>query len=541
MTFVPITIQSATDIVELSPNAYIPPNYTTITMPFFYPKLDKDGNYKGVEIDAVNLLELLYLLGIRYELKEGIGYFILLHSNKIASIITESEIIQLFYSFLDTYDPKNVHDKVSIKDLRNKCVNSIDKLFTKNKLVYIGRQKESTLFNEDTAEYKYIYYQNTAVEISQKGIRIVPYSKIEKYVWQSHILQRDYSINNDTTISQMEQFCERLSRKTVQKKDAKTLPDGSDFTQITQVLETCSERMECLKIALGYLLHSYTHGKLKAVVLTDSQLSESTESNGRTGKTLLAKALSCMLAADPLCVEIGGKSFDANDSKRYQQVRNDTQLVVINDLKVNFDTNVLYNDITDGIKVDQKYKSVFVVFAKMLLTTNKTLRIEGESSMDRFFEYDISNYFNSRHSPKDEFGQWFFTDWNTNEWLRFDSFMQDCVLAFFRNKKELKALPFSNLKSRKIYDSTSVEFVEFCDDFIEPNKWYNKPELVNQFLELHPDYQKKRFFTNEKFWLWLRLYTKYHEDYEEYKPKDARMNRRTNSSYHCQFLPINPL
>jgi hypothetical protein len=92
-----------------------------------------------------------------------------------------------------------------------------------------------------------------------------------------------------------------------------------------------------------------------------------------------------------------------------------TQIIHIADLKPNTPFSIFYNDITEGIVVEQKNEKPFIIKAKILLSTNQTIKLEGASDYDRCIEFEFSNYFSDKYKPEQEFGHWFFRDWSDNE------------------------------------------------------------------------------------------------------------------------------
>ena len=156
---------------------------------------------------------------------------------------------------------------------------------------------------------------------------------------------------------------------------------------------------------LGYLMHANTDGKMKAVVFTDSKISQS--ASGRTGKTLIGKAIGKMLNANTdgevqIYSELNGKTFDSTNKHKYQTCRTITSCLHINDLPKIFDVECLFNDITEGIEIERKGKDPLKIQPKIMISTNQTLMIEGDSAKDRFIEYELSEYFSANHSPQDE-------------------------------------------------------------------------------------------------------------------------------------------
>ena len=221
-------------------------------------------------------------------------------------------------------------------------------------------------------------------------------------------------------------------------------------------MERISPRYESLVTIIGYLLHSHFSGKLKATIFTDSKISDMP--SGRTGKTLLGQALAYIKKY----TEINAKDFDPANKHKYQEANLDTQIIHLNDVKKNFDIESLFNDITEGIVVDKKNVKPFKVKTKLMISANKTIRIEGASAKDRVIEFEFADHYNEKFSPEDEFGHWFFRDWSEAEWMKFYNFFLFCICSYLK-KGIIVASPV-NLNRRKLLENTSQEFVEFMDD-----------------------------------------------------------------------------
>ena len=70
---------------------------------------------------------------------------------------------------------------------------------------------------------------------------------------------------------------------------------------------------------------------------------------------------------------------------------------------------------------------------KISITTNYTVKGEGSSHLRRVFEVEMAGYFNDKNTPEDEFGHLLFSDWNDEEWSKFDNFMLRCVQYYLNN------------------------------------------------------------------------------------------------------------
>jgi hypothetical protein len=239
--------------------------------------------------------------------------------------------------------------------------------------------------------------------------------------------------------------------------------------------------------------------------------------------------------------EINGKDFNFRDKHRYSDASIETQLININDLTRNTTIETFFNDITEGVTIDKKNEKPFGILAKIIISTNKTIRIDGDSATDRVMQFEFSDYFNANRSPVSEFGgKWMFSqDWNDDDWQQFDTFMIGCVVEYL--KHGIIEAPSINLHRRTLIDHTSHEFVDFMDDFfrtkeiklseasadlfsgndilkLEYGEKIDKKILYAVFTEQYPnDFRQLKQATFTK---WLRTYTKHTDNLETIKKPD---------------------
>lgn len=386
-----------------------------------------------------------------------------------------------------------------------KILTSLKTLFDVARLEMI-RPIKPIKFLSDTKGERYMLYRNTVARVTGMGVEQVRYVDLEAgHIWKSQIIPRDFVPGADWRQAVFYQFMQKVC--------------GDDASRVSDLMRIT-----------GYLLHGYDGGKLKAINFTDSQVASGRESNGRSGKSLYALALAHALTPEnprtsKVVANLNGKDFKPGDERKYQSCGPETRIIVINDLKDNFPVKMLYNDITEGQVVDRKYQQPFRITAKMLFIGNEALRVEGESSIDRILEFEFANFFSSRRSPQDYFGHWFFTDWKADEWARFDALMVHCVQLWLADPvlPQPKAV---TLNVRKQSEHTSPEFCEFMehlapartDHYDRDADWsrrYNKKELYLEFTQTYTDFDPKRF-SMRRFTAWLRTWTKYSQDYDEF-------------------------
>ena len=455
---------------------------------FYSPIFKSDDNgekvFKDVKINYVKFNDLLYSFGFRrFDIDKDFIYIQL--KDKVIKEVTVLQIQDYFFYYLENL-PTQLTPEISKKSLKEKMYNNPKNYFCDNRLSLLTNKKE-IIFNSDTKSECFIYYQNGFVRCDQDKWELQPYSKLTGYIWQNQIIKRDFS------------FME-LSQIPINKLSvyAQFLYNVSGKTE-SRYLSLCS--------LVGYLLHSYTDVKMKAVILTDSRVSE--EANGRTGKTLFGQTLKHIKKL----TQINGKDFDPANRYKYQEANLDTQIVFLNDVRSNFRFETLYNDITEGITVEKKNQTPFSLKTKMCITTNKTISIEGSSSKDRCIEFEFVNHYSEKYSPEDEFKQRFFSDWDKTAWQQFDNFMMFCICVFLGNGAiEPESI---NLKKRKLLDQTHKDFLEFMEEKIKDgeivaNKEIHKQELHEKFLNEYPDLKDDKYKKRlETFTSWIKIFAKY--------------------------------
>jgi hypothetical protein len=268
------------------------------------------------------------------------------------------------------------------------------------------------------------------------------------------------------------------------------------------------KRYNSLKSVIGYLLHSFkTSANNKAIIFNDETISENP--NGGSGKGLFWNAISKLKRV----ASIDGKTFEFTKSFPYQTVSTDTQILVFDDVKRNFNFESLFSLITEGITLEYKGQNAIKLpvqqSPKILITTNYTVGGSGGSFERRKFEVELSGYFNASHTPIDEFGHLLFDDWDVKEWNRFYSFMLNCCQYYLEHG--LQTYDHKNLETRKFIKDTSHEFYEWAqDDNLPVNVQIDKKRKYTEFMEEHKDF---RWLTQRTFTRWVISWAK-HNNWE---------------------------
>lgn len=330
---------------------------------------------------------------------------------------------------------------------------------------------------EDGKDFSWLYFKNCALKVERDKFNKIDYSELDGFVWKKQVIDRDF-IDADHHQSEFRTFLWLASSQDVGKYNS-------------------------LKSVIGYLMHSFkTSANNKAIIFNDETISDNP--NGGSGKSLFWNALSHMKKV----ASIDGKTFEFTKSFPYQSVPVDTQLLVFDDVKKNFNFESLFSLITEGITLEYKGQDAIKLpvskSPKILITTNYTINGVGGSFERRKFEVEMSSYFNSNHSPLDEFKHMLFDDWDINEWARFDHFMINCLKYYLENG--LVEFPHNNLETRKLINETSDEFLQWIKetDCIQNGVRVYKSTAYDRFIEENNDF--KTWLKQKRFTQWIQRY-----------------------------------
>lgn len=346
--------------------------------------------------------------------------------------------------------------------------------------------KELTLLR-DTEDTSYLFFRNKVVKVTLNDLEYIDYINIGGFVWKKNIIPHDFVF---TKI-------------------------GSDFEKfITNITHEDEKRKLILECSLGYLLN--THKKQDeglAIVLYDETLNDNP--SGRTGKTLISKALSNVRKL----VTLNGKEFNNKGQFPYQTVNLDDNIICFDDMERSFKFESLFSIITGNLTLNKKnLQPIEIPFSsspKILFTSNYILSGVGDSHDARKVEIELYRYYSKTFRPVNEFGKLFFSGWDKDEWNDFYSYMIGNIKKYFKN-----GLLYSELKTgrtKKLIANTSEDFYDFCEnEFLwRENHFYTTKEIMQSYDD--GVREKPRNMNVSWFGRWLGMYF----EYKEWKREDT--------------------
>lgn len=348
-------------------------------------------------------------------------------------------------------------------------------LFSENFLLMLDTVE--LLILKDTKDKSFIAYRNGILEVTKDKAELVEYVDVDGYIWKSHILNRDF-VKSDDIKNDYQTFINNIS----------------------------GNNPKAIESAIGYLINTYKNKmNNKAIILNDEVITDNPE--GGTGKGLFIQGLKQIRRVTIM----DGKVFDDKKSFAYQTVSQETQILVFDDVKRNFDFESKFSLVTEGMTLERKNKDAIKLNVedspKIAISTNYAIKGEGNSHDRRRHELEVSQFYGKNKTPFDEFGRELFSDWTKQDFIKFDNYMIYCLQLYLT--EGLISQESANIKKRKFIAETSMEFYEWITDRenFAFNIKHDKGEKFNQFTSEYKDFQK--WLTRKKFAIWVQKYASY--------------------------------
>ena len=371
------------------------------------------------------------------------------------------------------------------------CPREVSNMLVKGGTQYLGPDKMSFLpilkpnFLQPDANTQYFYFENNAWEITKNGVKIFENGNIRHHIWSDKVIRRNINLHKPLiTFEQHENgdYSYKLSEQGEKCHFLQFLINASNFSHHkekliaagkTDVEITAEDRQENIKhllsklCAMGYMAVDFKDPNVtRAVVAMDGKQGAGTDSNGRCGKSLIGVAMQQVIPT----VYINGKKKDLDgDQFLWNDIVDKTQLVFMDDVLKGFNFETQFANITGEWQVNYKGGGrrtfPFSSSPKMYISTNFTLRGDGDSFRARQWLLGFSDYYNAKHSPKDDFKILFFNEWENDQWELFWNLMAQCVYLYM-NFGVVEA-PEERLMQRIDMNIMGEKFIEWAEVYFE--------------------------------------------------------------------------
>ncbi len=429
-------------------------------------KIDTKRGFAKVIVEPSDLVGLLTKLGF-YKFKYAKSGYVKLEGN----IITEIDLDDMQESvkeYLYKIPSKKLKKIKSHSEVWDFIINR-KYLFRQTTTSYLPFLNEE--FHRDKKDEINLYLENGFLKITHDNFLFKPYCDLQGIVWKNSIVKAPFT-KLDYSLSNYEQF-------------------------ILNTQNGDLERMKNVMKILGYLVHRYNfHDKMKIICLTDEIISS--EANGGTGKNLTLELLKFIRPT----VTINGKRLNSRSQFVFQMVEDYHDVILLNDVRRNFNVEDLYSDISEGIEIEKKGINAKTKerdnTGKFVFTTNYRKLISSGSTRRRIVNVFYSNYYNSEFTVADEFRKMFFVDFDEKDWNQTFTFAIKCCQLYLK-----EGLP----KSKSFIDetlelNTSKEFVLYMDEKLKKETRISRSKLRIDFQkEIEMNISAKEFckWTEEYF------------------------------------------
>lgn len=323
-----------------------------------------------------------------------------------------------------------------------------------------------------------LYFANGIWEVTAGGIQPKKYVEQELNIWKhqkkEHVVELLPSLI-DITRHEDGRWTYRIT-ETGRKCDfLRFLENASNFTwrkpaaEITQEERDANAQHLISKLAaFGYMVASAKEASFsKAVIAMDGKQAEIGRSDGRTGKSLLGKAVGQVTKVK----YYNGKDFaTGNRQFIWHGVDSRTKLVLIDDCQKDFDFEDLFGLISGDWPVNPKNAAPYIIpyseSPKVYITTNHAVTGDGASYTDRQWMLAFSDFYNAEHKPEHDFKTYFFEGWDADQWDLFWNLVAQSLQVYFQYG--FVGVPGDRLEKRKLLQEVGEEFKLWADEYYAP-------------------------------------------------------------------------
>lgn len=259
-------------------------------------------------------------------------------------------------------------------------------------------------------------------------------------------------------------------------------------------LKTWKMHIATKLIAWGYKLRDYRDAaNMRAIICMDGLESQVGRSQGGSGKSIFAAATK---HCQPL-FDVDGKTADLkNDRFIYHGVDERTREILFDDVRVNFDFELLFSQITNKIRVKPFQGAPIDIPAPVFtITTNHAIRGDDTSTRRRQYLLAFCNFFNEHRTPRHFFGHQLFYDWDKTQWNLYYNLMATALQVYMQHSDLGQyGIESGDIQRRKLRQQIGEDFLEFADTYFTPGYMLNrvvvKERVLNDYLSQFPHDRK---------------------------------------------------
>lgn len=534
---------------------------TSLPLCFWQEKFDKKNEFTGYDINNEQLYGFLSAKGLHTmdttQEKKGFKYVHI--DENIVKEVAEEQLQSFVNHMLINFIRENI-------EYFN--INLLNAIHRSNQVKLSSLEKIRRInvnFKSYGPDFDFMFFNNTAVRISNKGIETVQLEKINSYVYDFKIIDHDfktteapfnieYTDEYKALLHRMKLCDERSNELMLLKKELDNFNEFEkfklsisdkykDFSFLKYIYNTGKihwkkreanmpltpqeEKEEELHfinkaMAIGYMIYRYKDPSRAYMVYgMETEQSSIGKHLGGTGKSLFFSAIEKVRKV----AYIDGQKRNIQDNETlFSDVReNITEFVYFDDLNKGADLHLFMPMITGKMIVRALYMNSitldFDVSPKFGVTSNHAINNFDASLRRRTWFIAFSNYYHSEdklrgieeRSPRTEFGKNLLLDYTDEEMNMFYNFMAFCLLTYLQFRVRINP-PMDSIEKRNIQRILGDEFILWAEDYLTSEK-LNVELEKNELLEAYKKTMPVKFAEMVK----MRTFKEKLQMYCEYK------------------------
>lgn len=433
--------RALTEIKEnsvLYPTDMIEEGQQTWTFGLLEFKVTGKEQFKCSGVSTIRTGDFLHKRGIRSKNK----HFYLIKDNVVEEVYADDVYNMVFMEIKNL--PKGIRfkfdnesDEISKDTVMGAAQSSIKRIVDNIPINTSFNPEDESKFLKDTDKEIFLKFEDGIVEVSAKGHRLLPYKEAKGLVWRKAIRPHYFKI--ETGISDVQKILDKAIG-----------PDAR----------------VCYMSAIGYMVSTYFPPEgVPFLFCCDINLEDGVNKGGN-GKDFIKQILSQFREV----VTIPGKTLDLRREFALNLGNKDTEIFWFEDLNRGIKMDSFYN-FGNGLPIRKLHTATFTVQAKIGVSLQHTIDMEGSSNTRRQIFLLFDNYFSKlKNGIKEEFGSVFGADWSEKKRHQFNNFMLQCCQLYLKKgvikmstekisearKEELGDDMFSQLKLDYQYTSQSA-------------------------------------------------------------------------------------
>lgn len=428
---------------------------------------------------------------------------------------------------------------------------------------------EFTNFDRDS---QYFFFQDKTIRVTKDSITEFKPGDVDKFVWEEEVIKHAFKKQDphfriwkgkddhyDIEILKKDNVFLNFLINTSRIHWRKELEDQLDGKKAEEIKaykekhrfniagphlapeEILEQKLHLINkiFTLGFLLHKYKDkSKNWAAFGMDARLSDSGESHGGTGKSLIYDAPNFFLSNEYL----PGRDPKLTENKHlYEGITKHTFYVLVDDCAEYLNFDFFFDAITGKIKVNPKnttqYTLEFKDVPKFAFTSNFSLRNQDSSTRRRllftvnsdFYHHNKDGHYREDWSPRDDFDMELLTeDMTAEQWNDFCNFMLQACQFYMAHPKVNP--PMDEVEKRNLLAEMGSAFHEWADVYFSEDS-----DRINTLVPRPPAFEDFKRTSGSNRWssqkfgkalkAWCRYYG-YELNPEDLKNDQGRIVRR---------------